>query len=153
MAKRPDILMGPLSFWGRAGCQSGRFEHAGLSVIGPLVVVASLVTTIPLAWVNPVEPTWIAGMYDSGGYDEVVGFLAETGSTIDASLQSELEQLMVVAKVAQHDSGATAIAIPFAIRLRSPPHDTTDGSFAPLTARRADGGSGHLHKRRKKCGP
>src|SRR5262249_54884050 len=45
-------------------------------------------------------------------------------STSDAGLQSDLEPLTPVAKVAEHDRGVTATAITVTISLRSPPLDT-----------------------------
>ena len=37
-----------------------------------ILLVAALVTLVPLAHGSPPDPTWIAGLYDDGDHDEAV---------------------------------------------------------------------------------
>ena len=131
MARRPIKVAGAfVSLW-RAGSPCRRFKRAGSHPIRVLVVIASHVATIALAYASPVDPTWIAGIYDAADYDEVVILLTEMSGAGDSS-HAAVESLMAVAKVADHVSEATQTAILLTIRLRSPP---TSAEIEPVFVR------------------
>jgi hypothetical protein len=49
-----------------------------------LVVVGSRVLLGPLAEASPPDPTWVAGVWDDGDFDDVVGQITALASTADA---------------------------------------------------------------------
>jgi len=119
MAKRPSNFDWAFVFLWRAGCQCRRFKRAGSPLTRALVVIASLVATIALAYASPVDPTWTAGIYDAAD-DEVVILLTETSDAEDSS-HAAVESLTAVAKVAEHVCQVIQTAILLTIRPRSAP--------------------------------
>lgn len=47
-----------------------RRARPGVVLLGTIVV--AMLT--PLAYASPPDPSWIAGIYDDGDYDNIVGF-------------------------------------------------------------------------------
>ena len=41
------------------------------------MVAGTLAGLIALAYASPPDPTWITGIYDNAGYDDVVSFLTD----------------------------------------------------------------------------
>jgi hypothetical protein len=39
------------------------------------LLAAVLIVLTPMAWASPVDPSWIAGVYDGGDFDDAVNFL------------------------------------------------------------------------------
>src|SRR4029453_8997794 len=60
----------------RAGHETHFRGAAPLSVF-LLMLLPSLVLIIPLAYAEPPDQAWIAGIYDAGDYDAVVGLVTE----------------------------------------------------------------------------
>src|SRR5882724_7810994 len=87
-----------------------------------LVLSAGLVASISLAYATPVDPTWIAGIYDDADYDEVVSLLTDTTSMPNAVVA--VKPFKAVVKAAEQMCHAVQIAIPSTMRPRSPPTDT-----------------------------
>lgn len=57
-------------------------RQRGLPVVALLLPV--LVCLLPLAQASPPDPTWIAGLYDGGDYDEAVLVLTSLQATVPA---------------------------------------------------------------------
>jgi hypothetical protein len=51
-----------------------------------VVLLGAIVTAVltPLAYASPPDPSWIAGIYDDGDYDDVVCLITSSNGTIDA---------------------------------------------------------------------
>src|SRR5260370_20963022 len=45
-----------------------------------LVLVGVLVSVTPLAYTSPPDPSWIAGIYDGGDFDDVVVFIVSAAA-------------------------------------------------------------------------
>ena len=85
-----------------------------------LILVAGLVTIVPLAYASPADPAWIAGIYDTADYDDVVSMLTEMNGTGAAEWHRPVEPSPAV------DAEYTGAAVPasgvlLGSRLRSPP--------------------------------
>ena len=39
------------------------------------LLVSVMVVLTPMAWVSPIDPSWIGGMYDDRDFDDVVSYL------------------------------------------------------------------------------
>ena len=102
--------------------------HARAARINPLpysllivALTATLFALVPLAAATPVDPTWIAGLYDNGDHDDVVLAITDSAGlqAIDSSNDSPREpsRRLVAAPP------STAIPEPSRIRLvgRAPP--------------------------------
>jgi hypothetical protein len=72
------------SLVGRAGDRQGRFRRARSLPRLPLIFLAGIVMSIPLAYASPPDPTWIEGIYDAADYDDAVGLVVDgTGASPD----------------------------------------------------------------------
>ncbi|HZP38475.1 MAG TPA: hypothetical protein VFE48_18465 [Methylomirabilota bacterium] len=49
-----------------------------------VLLVGLLVLLRPMAWAEPVDPSWIAGYYDGGDFDEVVSAIASSSAIAGA---------------------------------------------------------------------
>ena len=49
-----------------------------------LLTVGVLVLLRPMACAGPVDPSWIAGYYDGGDFDDIVYVIANSGAIADA---------------------------------------------------------------------
>jgi len=45
------------------------------------VLIAALAVLTPAAFSSPPDPTWIAGLYDDGDYDDVILLVTSSSST------------------------------------------------------------------------
>jgi len=55
-----------------------------------VLVVAILVTLVPLAHTSPPDPTWIPGVWDNADHDDVVILVTSDSGLVDASNGSRL---------------------------------------------------------------
>jgi len=62
-----------------------------------LLLLACLISLIPLAEARPPDPTWIAGIYDNGDYDDVVCLLTSGSGAIETVALAKAPPLMLVA--------------------------------------------------------
>ena len=46
------------------------------------LLVALMIVLTPMAWANPIDPSWIGGVYDDRDFDDVVSYL--TSGTLAA---------------------------------------------------------------------
>ena len=92
---------------------------------GPTVLVTLLLVLIvagltPLAWLHPPDPTWCAGLWDNGDFDDVILFIYSIAADLPtpAGLLTASE---VVATI--HLSAPAKPALAAASDLsRAPPH-------------------------------
>lgn len=64
------------------------------------ILVAVLLTLHAVAYASPPDPTWIAGLWDDGDYDDVVILVASTAAISDMNLVVNLGVVVpVVASV------------------------------------------------------
>ncbi|PYM91494.1 MAG: hypothetical protein DME04_18950 [Candidatus Rokuibacteriota bacterium] len=47
-----------------------------------VVLIAVVVVLTPVALASPADPTWIAGIYDDGDYDDVILLVTSASSTL-----------------------------------------------------------------------
>jgi hypothetical protein len=67
-----------------------------------LVVVVTLVAVlclVPAAYGSPPDPTWIAGLYDNGDFDDVVLLISGNFGVVDGSMVCSLGPQRVVLRV------------------------------------------------------
>ena len=68
-----------------------------VSLIGlSRVLVASILTLMPLAYASPPDPTWIAGFWDDDDFDNVVDCITSATSLPQAPINSELRPVPVL---------------------------------------------------------
>ena len=88
-----------------------------------LLVLPALISLVPLAHASPVDPSWIAGIYDAADFDDAV--LAAT--SLDSSVGTgPCYSLLVLAIGAPRSSTKFYVpeAIPGSIQARAPPRRT-----------------------------
>jgi hypothetical protein len=68
------------------------------SAIGLLIL--ALVALCPVAHASPLDPTWIAGLWDNGDHDDLVFRVASMASAADMNLVVPLLPVPVAASVA-----------------------------------------------------
>src|SRR5437016_4321465 len=90
------------------------------------LLIALITVIIPLAYASPVDPTWIAGIYDAADYDDVIDLLTDINSAGHHSPPLTTRPLtIVVASVEPWLAVLSNITDMFAFRLlRSPPPTT-----------------------------
>ena len=85
-----------------------------------VLVLATLVTVVPLAYASPPDPTWVPGFYDNADFDEAV--LAVV--SVDAATSAEMPILLVskaVVPVSVHRRPVLRDNCPELATDRSPP--------------------------------
>lgn len=55
-----------------------------------LVVVALVLALTPLAYADPPDPSWIAGLWDDDDFDDVVGYITSAAGMLPAPVACEL---------------------------------------------------------------
>ena len=96
------------------------------------ILVATLIITItPLAFASPVDPTYIAGLYDGADYDDVIELLTDTNSVAHPGPPLTAQPLsIVVASVHTWFAAPSNAASLWGGRLlRSPPTATVKVVF------------------------
>jgi hypothetical protein len=63
------------------------------------ILVLALLTLCPVASASPIDPTWIAGFWDDGDYDNVVIWVTSMASAADMKLVVALVSLLVFVSV------------------------------------------------------
>jgi hypothetical protein len=112
-------------------------RERGPRALLPLMLLASLIFSIPLAYASPADPVWIGGIYDAVDDDEVFGLV--TDSNPSGSSGSPLATWRISHSSAQFTAysptAPSGLAILCALRFRAPPkihRDHTDfGSAYP----------------------
>ena len=56
-----------------------------LQRLAALLLLASAVALLPLAYASPPDPTWIGGLYDDADYDDVVLAVTSVAGTIEVA--------------------------------------------------------------------
>lgn len=85
------------------------------------ILMAACVTITALAYASPVDPTWIAGVYDDADYDEVVNLLTETSGVGDGGFHTTAQSLTAIAGSAEGASMPVQSATLLCMQPRSPP--------------------------------
>lgn len=91
-----------------------------LLVLLALVLIGSIVALTPLAYVVPVDPSWIRGIYDGADYDDVVGQITSESGEVTSWLP-ELRQTLVVAGTPLHAGAHVRTASVSPLQSRAPP--------------------------------
>jgi hypothetical protein len=91
------------------------------AVIG-LLLAAILVALVPLAYASPPDPTWIAGVWDDGDYDDVVILATSSSIVTDGHVADDsLWVPLILAVVHLEDDTLSFAAAPCWRRPRAPP--------------------------------
>ena len=87
-----------------------------------LSVLVGLLTLLPLVYISPPDPIWIAGIYDAADFDEAVWTLIGAHSVCPPARFAEIAALLLVDVLTGVgvSSGVAVVSSP--IRSRSPPH-------------------------------
>lgn len=64
------------------------------------LVVAVMAVAVPLAHATPTDQTWLAGLYDSADYDDVVNAVTSASGTTDRVGAPVLTPLEIITQVA-----------------------------------------------------
>ncbi len=87
-----------------------------------LALVASIATLTALAYASPPDPSWIAGWYDDGDFDDIVNYLTSSASLVDDVIIGDLLPLEVLAStVPQAPEDAATLFPRSSGRPRAPP--------------------------------
>ena len=98
----------------------GTFVFSGF----PALLIGLIATIVPLAYASPVDPTWVAGIYDAADYDDVIELLTNTDSAghLSPPLAVRLSAIVGEGIVEPWPAAPSNAAGVFAFRLfRSPP--------------------------------
>jgi len=55
-----------------------------------LVLAASILTLTPLAYADPIDPTWVAGFWDDDDFDDVVGYITSAAGWLPVPVACDL---------------------------------------------------------------
>jgi hypothetical protein len=86
-----------------------------------LALSSCVVALIPLAYANPPDPLWIAGIYDAADYDDVILAAVSLESLVEESLL-DVSRVSIVAGILVIESVAMLAANTLgAVQPRAPP--------------------------------
>ena len=86
------------------------------------LLVGVMMTLTPLAYAGPPDPTWIAGLYDNGDYDDVVLIVTAGAELVETTPPHDLGLMLTVAELVlpADESRPPALALP-SNSARAPP--------------------------------
>ena len=104
----------------RRGCDKlRRMRRQGFVVS---LLVGALMTLTPLAYAEPPDPTWIAGLYDNADYDDVVIALTSAVGAADGTPTPDLAPTAeIIHTLHPTEPSAPASAVRSPYYLRGPP--------------------------------
>ena len=123
----------------RSGSPSDRYGRERQAARDPWrhriapVLVCSFVALFPFAAASPPDPTWIAGLYDEGDYDDVVGLA--TSDTAAAELPTSTEIRPTTLFGERRDSDHRLIRSSQTQSFRFAPHRPPDSLHGSLRGR------------------
>lgn len=114
------------SFDGPFDCPKGRTHSSVQKLIVPMIA-GMLAALVSLAYASPPDPTWIAGIYDSADYDDVVALLTD-GTGAGSGQESARVELSPVAYLRLWERNRVPNATPRAEKNRGPPVELCNGT-------------------------
>ena len=86
------------------------------------LLVGVLMTLTPLAYAEPPDPTWIAGLYDNADYDDVVLIVTAGAELVETTPPHDLGLILTVVECVPLDDESRPAAIaPSSNSARAPP--------------------------------
>ena len=98
-------------------------------VVSALVVMVSIILTVPLAYASPPDPTWIPGLYDDADYDDVVGLATDGTGASNRQAPPRVEQ-GPVASALLREPGPTPDSSLRTDMTRGPPVEARDATVS-----------------------
>lgn len=86
-----------------------------------LFLALVLAGLMPLARLSPPDPTWVAGFWDDGDYDEIVLLICGTAIDLPATPAAPSPTREVVAIINPSESSKPALAAVASASSRAPP--------------------------------
>ncbi len=87
-----------------------------------LLIVGILVVLTPLAYAEPPDPSWIAGLYDDGDSDDALWHITSIAGVTDLCVRDAgCSLLVVLALLPWLNEGAESLFALFCLRPRAPP--------------------------------
>jgi hypothetical protein len=91
-------------------------------IVLALVLVALMLTLTPLAYADPPDPNWIAGLWDDGDFDDVVGYIISATGLVYTPVACELRPVALPGVLKPSAFQAAAVSTPrTASSPRAPP--------------------------------
>ena len=75
------------------------------------LLVGVLMTLTPLAYAEPPDPTWIAGLYDNADYDDVVLIVTAGAELVETTPPHDLGLILTVVECVPLDDESRPAAI------------------------------------------
>jgi hypothetical protein len=86
------------------------------------VSLIALAALTPLAHASPVDPTWVAGFWDNGDFDDVVLFICGIAADLIAPPTSPRDTDEIGAGIQLTEPTKPPLANPSSTLSRAPPH-------------------------------
>jgi hypothetical protein len=86
-----------------------------------LLIVLAVASLTPLAQASPADPTWVAGFWDDGDYDDVVLLVCATAAAVQSAPPAPDSRRVLVGTVPTADPGAPPFRAVAAVATRAPP--------------------------------
>ena len=91
-------------------------------------VIAIMLALVALGYASPPDPLWIAGIYDDGDYDDVVGMVTDASGTSDVRTTSPVECALVRGPLPSPASDQLPNPTVLGLIIRGPPTETCNPS-------------------------